>query len=476
MAVASPYLRQEPASRHLWLLAAFALVAFAAGLGVALAYGEIEAFFVAASLVAALAVVFDFRIGVVLLVLLLPLSATQLFPYGLMGIPGLNPMNVMVMATLAAYLLHGGKLRQLVPAPVLWLLVVPIVAAGLVGMRHVGDIAAVFYETESLIVTGPLGYLQQFVLRPLLIIAVTLLLAVAVTRSQKPERFLAPIIATVWLMGLIELVFIALSGTPLGALASASARGFYEDIGIHANELGRVFMVAYALLLFVWWETRQAALKSVLFLTLGIACLAMVLTFSRGALLGFFVVNGLFLMWKFNAKTLGLALFAGAIAAVLAPEYLWSRMTFGFEDDMNAVSADRIEGIWLPLLPEIWKSPLWGNGLGFTMWSPPMLSGVMLPAGHPHNAYLEAVLDVGFIGLTLMLLFYWYVWKGFRTLGSNAFLSPEMRGLFQGASAALITFVITGASGSSLRPEGEFCFLWLAIGMMYGMLARKPAG
>jgi O-antigen ligase len=475
MAVASPYLRQEPASTHLWLLAAFGLVAFAAGLGVALAYGEIQAFFLAASLVAALAVVFDFRIGVVLLVLMLPLSATQLFPYSLMGMPGLNPMNVLVMATLAAYLLHGGKLRQLAPAPVVWLLVVPIVVAGLLGMQHIDEIAEVFFETESLLVT-PLGYLQQFVLRPLLLIAVALLLAVAVTRSAKPERFLAPIIGAVWLMGLIELVFIALSGTPLGALASASARGFYEDIGIHANELGRVFMVAYALLLFVWWETRQAALKAVLFLTLGIACIAMVLTFSRGALLGFFVVNGLFLMWKFNARTLALALFAGAFAAVLAPEYLWSRMTFGFDDDMNAVSADRIDGIWLPLLPEIWKSPLWGNGLASTMWSPPMVAGTMLPAGHPHNAYLEAVLDVGFIGLALMLLFYWHVWKGFRTLGSNAFLSPEMRGLFQGASAALITFVITGASGSSLRPEGEFCILWLAIGMMYGMLARKPAG
>jgi len=80
------------------------------------------------------------------------------------------------------------------------------------------------------------------------------------------------------------------------------------------------------------------------------------------------------------------------------------------------------------------------------------------------------------IGLALMVVFYWFAWRGFRTLGSNAFLSPEMRGLFQGGSAALICFVVTGASGSSLRPEGEFCFLWLAIGMMYGMLARKPAG
>lgn len=476
MAAASPYLRHEPASSHAWVLVAFALFAFAGGLGYSLAYGELQAFFMAASLVSAIAVLFDFRIGVVLMVILLPLSATHLFPYGLMGIPGLNPMNVLVLAALIAYLVRGGSLRRLVPAPVLWLLALPIVAAALIGMPHVDEIAAVFYETESIIFTGPLGYFQQFAFKPLVILGVALLLGVAVASSQKPERFIVPLIISVWVMAAIELVFIFSSGVRLGFLASPYARDFYNEIGIHANEFGRIFMVAYALLLFVWWETKDAALKTALFVTLGITCLAMVLTFSRGALLGFFIVNGLFLLWKFNAKTVGLALLAGALAVLIAPDYLWSRITFGFDDDANAVSANRLDGIWLPLLPEVWKSPLWGNGLSSTMWSTPMLSGTMALAGHPHNAYLEAVLDMGFIGFALLMAYFWHVWKGLRALGGNAFLSPEMRGFFQGATATLIVFFITAASGSSFRPEGEFCFLWLAIGMMYGMLARKPAG
>jgi O-antigen ligase len=477
MAAASPYLRQEPASNHLWVLVALALFAFAGGLGYALAYGEMQAFFVAASLVAGLAVLFDFRIGVVLLVLLMPIGATQLFPYGLMGIPGLNPTNLLIVATVAAFVLRGGKLRQLAPRPVLWLMAVPVVLAGLLGMTHYDQIASFFFESEVVIFTSPVGYFQLFAFRPLLIVAVAMLLAVAVAKSQKPERFVVPMMISVWLIALIQLGFIAQSGVRLGFLASPGARSFYEDIGIHANDLGRLFAVAYGVLLFVWWETKDAALKTALFLTLGITCLAMVLTFSRGAFLGFFIINGLFLLWKFNAKSVGLALLAGSAAAIIAPEYLWNRITFGFDSgDMNEVSADRIDGIWLPLLPEVWKSPVWGSGLASTMWSAPMLSGAMVPAGHPHNAYLEAVLDMGFVGLVLLLLFYWHAWRGFRTLGSNAFLSPEMRGLFQGASAALICFLVTGGTGSSLRPEPEFSFLWLAIGMMYGMLARKPAG
>ena len=47
-----------------------------------------------------------------------------------------------------------------------------------------------------------------------------------------------------------------------------------------------------------------------------------------------------------------------------------------------------------------------------------MQAGAMHFVGHPHNAYLEAVLDMGFIGLALLLAYYWHVWKGFRALGS----------------------------------------------------------
>jgi hypothetical protein len=50
-----------------------------------------------------------------------------------------------------------------------------------------------------------------------------------------------------------------------------------------------------------------------------------------------------------------------------------------------------------------------------------------------------------------------------------------MRGFYQGAAAGLVSFAVTGFAGSSLYPRPEYVFLWLAIGMMYGQLARRPA-
>jgi O-antigen ligase len=105
-----------------------------------------------------------------------------------------------------------------------------------------------------------------------------------------------------------------------------------------------------------------------------------------------------------------------------------------------------------------------------------MRQGLMIEAGHPHSAYFEAILDVGIIGLCLFVAYFVHVWKGFRALGSSAFLSPEMRGFYQGAAAGLIAFFVTGFVGSSFQPRQEYIFLWLAIGMMYGQLARRPAG
>jgi O-antigen ligase len=475
MTAASAVLRQ-PASNYLAILAAIGLVCLAAASGVAIAYGEMGAFYATLSLTAAIAILYDFRIGAVLLILMLGLGTTQLFPYSLMGIPGLNPLNIVIAATFAAYVIAGQRLRTLAPKPLVWLFVVPILLAGWNGMDHWDEIIPYLFEFASLSFDSALGYLRENAVRPLLLVAMAMLVAAAVARAQKPERFIVALAVSVWIVALVEIAFVLASGVHWAVLAAASSRRFFDEIGVHSNQLGRLFAVAYGLLLFVWWETRSRQLKTFLFATLGIAAFAMVLTFSRGAILGFFMVNAIFLAWKFNARTVALALVAGAVCAAAAPEYLYNRITFGFDDGANAVSANRIEGIWLPLLPELAKSPLWGSGLNSTQWSYPNQLGAMDPVGHPHNAYLEAMLDMGLIGLALLLAYYWHVWKSFRALGSNANLSPELRAFFQGACAVLICFLITNWTGSSLRPSHEFAYLWVAIGMMYGVLARKPAG
>jgi O-antigen ligase len=163
------------------------------------------------------------------------------------------------------------------------------------------------------------------------------------------------------------------------------------------------------------------------------------------------------------------------LVVLVAGGALYARLTHGIDEGADAVSAGRIDGIWLPLLPELAKHPLVGNGLGSIRWSFPVLTGAMGRVGHPHNAYLEALLDMGIIGTVLLLAFYVHLWRGFRTLSRSDWLTPELRSLFQGATAGLVAFFVTCLVGSSLRPEPEAAYLWIAIGLMYGLRHRRPA-
>jgi O-antigen ligase len=470
--------RPEAPGRNLWVVAAFGLIACAAAAGYALAVHELEALYVGLAAVACVAILFDFRLGAILLALLLPVSTTAIFPHALMGVSGLNPINLLVLGTLAGYLVHGRSQRAgpLLPRPLLWLYIVPVVCAGLLGSLYVQEIHPVFFERMLINYTGAAGYLRDVVAKPMLTVLAAALVAAAVARGGKPEPFIAAIAFGACALACIMLGFIIVSDVRLGWLASPRARSFFLEIGGHANTLGRVFVTAYAMLLFAWWEAKQGPGRVALFFALGLLSFGILFTFSRNAFLGFFLVNGLFLLWRFNAKKLALALLGLAVATAMAPEYVYRRITYGFDDgSADAVSAGRVEGIWAPLLPETLKSPLWGNGLESTMWSEPLLHGNMQLVTHPHNAYLEALLDMGLIGLVLLVLFYWQVWKGFRALGSNAYLSPIGRGFFQGACAALIAFAVAGMSGGSLRAEPENMLLWIAIGVMFGLLARRPA-
>jgi len=152
---------------------------------------------------------------------------------------------------------------------------------------------------------GP--YLRDVLLKPMLTVVAALIIAQAVMKSKKVENFLVPFIVAVWVMSVMAIGYVAAEGVSLGALALTSSRTFFSALGMHANDLGRLYAVAYALLLFTWGETKDARLKTILLLTMGVLTMALLFTFSRGAFVGWVGVNVLFLVWKFNARTLGLA-------------------------------------------------------------------------------------------------------------------------------------------------------------------------
>ena len=451
--------------------------------GLVVALTELNSLYLCAALVGCGFVLRDFRIGVVLLILLMPISNSRFFPHAVLGINGLNPLNLLLIATLGSYLLHGmfdGSLRRFMPRPLFWLYVVPILVAGAIGSRHLGEIPT--YLFKSLVEFDSVtGYFRDHVVKPLLVVIFALLVGAAVSRAERPERFLVPTLISIWVMVSLVVVFVLLSGASLTEMARSESRDLLSPLGMHANELGRLYACAYALLLFTWAESKSPGFRLALIASMGLVMVALVLTFSRGAFLSFILVNLLFLLWRRNLKTLILFGLLAACVLFFLPDAVYDRVTTGFGrgfgSGSNMISAGRVEHIWLPLLPEIPKSPIFGQGLGSILWSEPMRRGAglaILVAGHPHNAYLQALLDMGAAGLILVCAYFGHIWKGFRALSVDPALSPTLRGLYLGAAAGLVALSISYLTDSSLLPRPEQTFLWLAIGMMYGQRANAP--
>jgi O-antigen ligase len=413
------------------------------------------------------------------LILLMPIAPSVIFPHAMFGITGLNPLNVLLVGTLVSYFMHriaGAKTKRgarFMPRPLWWLYVVPFVVAGAMGAPHVSDIPGFMMTPDMSSFFDSMGYVRDVVAKPLFLVVFALLVAAATAEADKVERFVAPMVGAIWIMGLMTVIYFIVTGVSLGDIAGAQSRQFLGPLGLHANDLGRLYAIAYALLLFMWAATPDYRLKIILLASMGMIVLALLLTFSRGAFVGFIVVNVLFLFSRRSPAAYVFAFLLLLLVIPLTPGAVVYRIEEGWgSGDVDAITAGRVDGIWLPLLPELARSPLIGNGLSSILWSDAMRAGKILEVTHPHNAYFGVLLDMGILGLALVCAFFFHVWRSFRKLAKDAALSAELRGLYAGAAAGLVGFLIAGFAGSALTPVPEQVFLWFAIGMMYGQFAR----
>jgi hypothetical protein len=467
----------RPRSREALLLAG--LVGFGAFWGAAIAVAGLAALLLCVAIVCCIFVVRDFRFGVVMLMLIVPISGSYAFPHSMFGVTGLNPLNLLLAATLGMFLMRAagsGAVRHFMPRSLVVLYLIPLTAAALLGMNEARNIPGEFMAQDMIYFNEPVGYIRDMLMKPLTIVVYSMLVAAAVWRSKRPERFVTPMIISSWLMGALVIGFVLSAGVGLSDLAGTFARHFLSAIGMHANDLGRLYVVAYALLLFVWDKSDNLPLKALVFFTMGLVVASLIITFSRGAYMGFVIVNIIYLLSRRNWKTITLAIVAIPVFLYFLPGAVWSRLEAGKGEGANAVSAGRIDMIWTPLMPELMDSPIIGNGLGAIMFSKAMRTGQLETYAHPHNAYLQAYLDFGIIGLVVFVGFWIYLWYRFRQYAKDARVHPHVQGLFEGAAAGIVSFLIAGFAGSSLEPVPEQAFLWLAIGVLYGMKLRLKYG
>ncbi|MHB1952766.1 MAG: O-antigen ligase family protein, partial [Sulfobacillus sp.] len=411
-----------------------------------------------------------------LLMLITPFQNTPFLP----SFSGFNITNYLTAATLGSLILAVRfKRLQIAPFPrfILWSYMIPVTLAALHGVPNLSKMTPQLVQAMSTVYESPRKYIADLLVKPMFMLLLAWMLGTAMLNSKKPSRFLVPFVVGPLLPAVAILLYLAVGGFHFSLLASTNGRGILSRLGIFSNSFGVLLSVPFAVLLFMTPQIKGWARAGVIF-ALIIIGMAIILTFSRGSYLAVATSIAYFLIYNRQVKTsfLILALLASLILPFSGP--IWHRVTNGFSSGAATSSVSAREqitsgriAIWRDLMPDIFDHILIGNGVGSTAWSPPAVAGEITP-NNPQNLYLDMLIDLGVIGTSLILFFYWRVSRVFKSLATNTVVSPLFRSVFRGAWIGFIGFLITGVAYNGYVTTPTQTYIWLMFGMALSFLGK----
>jgi len=237
------------------------------------------------------------------------------------------------------------------------------------------------------------------------------------------------------------------------------------NFGMHRNDLANFFIIGFPIVIGRFFIKKSVLNISILLLTI----IATGFLFSRTAYLLLILSFALYLIFSKRAKFLpifvavlfGLSLIISTVIVERATKGLQSR-------DSDEISAGRISSIWLPLIDECFENPtklLFGKGRYAILSSNAAARGTILETiDHPHNMYLELVLDVGFFGLIVVSGFFAVLlrkcYHAMRT--SSKLITTEY---YHVITVSIISYFFAGMTGRSLFPVLSNSYLWVIAGL-----------
>jgi O-antigen ligase len=353
--------------------------------------------------------------------------------------------------------------------------VLPVTLSVMIGTLHLSEIPSYFLIINKIEHYGLKEYWISQYFKTMLLVLTACIVGAAVVEYGRGQRYAIALAVSATLFVLAMLALVAVTGMSLDRLKDA--RGFLGLLGRQNNEAGVMLTTALGPMLFMQAHMRSRMGRIAMAVAAGLVICGVVLTFSRGAFLGMAAMVVLYVLHYRRIKIAITVIVLLVIGAALAPSAVYERLGRGLDDDartsLNSESDDLTAGrvyTWRQLAPEILRSPVWGRGQLSTQWSTHVKSS-HYHASHPHNMYLEILMDLGLAGAFAMFLFYRHLWRMFRRLAADTRVPDMMRGFFAGSSAGLLSVLIYGFSNGHYYPAPEQIFYWVTIGLGYGYVA-----
>jgi len=392
-----------------------------------------------------------------LLIVLFPISHMEMMPQQILGISGNNPVNLIWLLSLVAVITQKNSRKTVgdkAPANYasyfsasLCLFVGAYLIAALWSAIDVDNIHPPLGQTK--LTTGSI-FISYF-FKPMQIVVTGWMIYKYCKLNDTKYVQLA-----IKLIPLVMLPFIAYYYYK-GATAEGgyfSSREFLSvKMGLNANEAGGlgILVLGYSLGL------SKGKFKFVDYISIGASLLVVVFSLSRMAFVATAILSVLSFRTLSAAQRFLFVILMGSIVVGFS-SMLLSRIEFGTETkkgavDANALSAGRIDHIWIPSLEMISDHPIFGQGV-LSIWKGSHKNTVSnqlaLPA-HPHSAYLQVLLDMGVFGEIILAYMLLAMWKLAR---SKLYFKYT-----------LLCWGLMGLTGSTFYPDIFTLPVWLVYAL-----------
>lgn len=388
-----------------------------------------------------------------ILIFLMPFSESMHLPTQMFGITGFEPVNILFLMILFSIIKRGKSLIR--PSEFnKWIFL--FICAMFLSMVRGWDITyASSYFT-------PVRYFLGAILKPVQLMFAGIMAFYILREPKQIVRFLRVIKLSGVLLG--GYVLLRSGHTP------ETVYGMTKAVSIHKNSLSFIFLTLLAMNL-TTMDFGEKIEKVFNRLFNVVYILAIMFTFSRQGYVSCVIVLFLFCLKKGFKWVVIYFLCLTSFWFVFIPFQVKRRIYVGTETGeimgtkehlTGDITAGR-EAAWSAATELAKQNILIGRGR-YTWVRFIKFDYLDLPT-HPHNAYLQSVLDNGVIGSIFIVGFYvflmmksWFVYKRSK--------SKFAKGYAFGFFLTILIFLLQGYTGFRFYPHEESYFVWFYLGGM----------
>lgn len=399
-------------------------------------------------------------------------------PKNIMGIQGLNPWNMLLAAILVPWYLQTRQsgIRSDLPKFAKFLFFTYVAIVIVAYLRAAIDMKSFPDRVEGGRIS--FSYLTSDYLVNSLKFIVPGYLLYDGCRTRK--RLVMGLAAS--LMMAVLYAFIIVRTVPVSNLqvtGKAEMRQRHQigkRVGFHANSAAMICASGCWGLLAAATLVKSRLRKMAVFAAAMLVAVGLALTRSRGGYVAFIAIGLLFavFLWRYLLAVLPIAVLGIAIAFPGITQRVFAGVgvtdvTGSEAQDIDTITAGRATDIWPSVLDQIAQSPIWGYGrLGILRT--PAQEDVKLRMGqadcptHPHNAYLEVLLDGGVLSAIPMGLIFLSL-----TIVAIQLCRDRRDVVFRAVGGALLAavsaLVVMGMSGQTFFPKENSQMAWCIFGI-----------